>query len=255
MSVTVNGITHDADAIAREAQRYTGARDPQDAARRALAVRELLLQRAVALGLGRADEGADQGRAEALIAQLLDLEVSTPAPTEAECRRHYDTHPDQFTSGELIEARHILIAVTPGAPVALLRTQAEALLRELQADPAAFGQRAREASNCPSGQHGGNLGQFGRGQMVPEFDKALFAGTGTGVLPRLVQSRYGFHIVQIERRIAGRLQPFASVQATIARYLAARVQAQALQQYVRVLAARAAIDGVDLDPAPSPLLQ
>jgi peptidyl-prolyl cis-trans isomerase C len=255
MSVTVNGITHGEDAIAREAQQYADAQDPRDAARRALAVRELLLQRAFALGLGSGADRADAARTQALVAQLLDLEVRTPAPTEAECKRHYDSHPDRFTSGELVEARHILIAVTPGAPVALLRTQAETLLRELQADPARFAQRAREASNCPSGLHGGNLGQFGRGQMVPEFDRALFGGTETGVLPRLVQSRFGFHIVQVERRIAGVLQPFDAVRAGIARFLAARVQAHALQQYVRVLAGRAAIDGVDLDPAASPLVQ
>lgn len=91
--------------------------------------------------------------------------------------------------------------------------------------------------------------------MVPEFDKALFGTPATGVLPRLVQSRYGFHIVLIERRLPGRLLDFKLVHPQIAELLASRVQAQALMHYVRVLAGKADIDGVDLDAAVSPLLQ
>lgn len=255
MNLTVNGITHGADAIACEAQHFAQAKDPQDAARRSLAVRELLLQRGRELGLSHGSETGNRDQEDVLIAQVLDAEVATPTPTETECRRHYDTHPNQFTSGELVEARHILIAVTPGAPLALLRTQAESLLKDLLADPSLFSARAGEASNCPSGQHGGNLGQFGRGQMVPEFDKALFGTTSTGVLPQLVQTRYGFHIVLIERRLPGKRVDFELAREGIAAFLASRVQAQALAQYVRLLAAKAKIEGVDLAAAASPLLQ
>jgi peptidyl-prolyl cis-trans isomerase C len=255
MTLTVNGITHSTQAIAREAQYFAEAKDPEDAARRSLAVRELLLQRARELGLSHNREKEDREQEDALIALVLDAEVATPTPTEAECRRHYDTHPEQFTSGELVEARHILIAVTSGAPVALLRTQAESLLKELLAGPSQFADRAGEASNCPSGRHGGNLGQFGRGQMVPEFDKVLFGTTATGVLPQLVQTRYGFHIVLIERRLPGKRVDFELVRQGIAEFLSSRVQAQALTQYVRLLAGKATIEGVDLHAAASPLLQ
>jgi peptidyl-prolyl cis-trans isomerase C len=230
------------------------------AARRSLAVRELLLQRARELELtGNGDiekhNTAKRDAEDALIAQVLDAEVSTPIPTEAECRRHFDAHPEQFTSGELLEARHILFAVLPGTPVALLRARAEAMLVELKADPTLFAARAREFSNCPSGAHDGNLGQFDRGQMVPEFDKAMFGTSATGVLPQLVQTRYGFHIALIERRLPGRHLEFETVRQGIAAYLASRVQAQALMQYVRVLAGQAVIEGVNLDAAVSPLLQ
>lgn len=255
MSLTVNGITHGSEAIAREAQHFAQAQDPENAARRSLAVRELLLQRARELGLSRGGPEENREQEDSLIAQVLDVEVNTPTPTEAECRRHYDLHPEQFTSGELVEARHILIAVTPGAPIALLRAQADSLLRELQADPSLFAERAQQASNCPSGQHGGNLGQFGRGQMVPEFDKALFGATATGVLPQLVHTRYGFHIVLIERRLPGRRLDFELARAGISKFLSSRVQAHALAQYVRVLAGKADIEGVDLEASVSPLLQ
>lgn len=259
MILAVNGVTVPPEAIEREAQLHAKAKDPVAAARRSLAVRALLLQRARELGLadGPAAGGASPAREseDEIIGRVLDAEVRTPAPDEAECRRYFDTHPELFTSGELVEARHILFAVTPGTPVAALRERAEAMVAELVADPAQFAARAREFSNCPSGAQGGSLGQFDRGQMVPEFDKAVFGTTATGVLPMLVQTRYGFHIVLVERRVPGRRLDFDLVREHIAAYLSSRVQEQALMQYVRVLAGRADIEGVDLDAAASPLLQ
>lgn len=253
MILTINGVAIAPEAIEREAQYFSEAEQPSDAARRALAVRELMLQRARDLGM--AATGSDRESEVSLVERLLEAEVATPAPTDAECRRHYETHPEQYTAGELLEASHVLIAVTPGARVVLLRTRAESLLAELRANPALFAERARELSNCPSGQHGGNLGQFGRGQMVPEFDKAVFGTSATGVLPTLVQTRYGFHVVLIERRLPGRKLTFDQVRETIAASLTERVQARALAQYVRVLAAEADVEGIDLDAAASPLLQ
>jgi len=261
MDLRVNDTTLPPEAVTREAALHAGAADPEAAARRTLAIRELLLQRAGELGLlegGAAREDvafADREAEDAAIAQVLDAEVKTPAPTVEECRRYYETHPEKFASGDLVEARHILFAVTPGTPVMALRDRAERELAALKADPAPFAERAQALSNCPSGQHGGNLGQIGRGEMVPEFDRAVFGTTVTGVLPTLVASRYGFHIVAIERRIPGRTLPFEEVEASVAQFLAARVEERALRQYVEVLAGRATLEGVDLAAAPTPLVQ
>jgi peptidyl-prolyl cis-trans isomerase C len=259
--LAVNGTAVAPDAIAREMMLHPDAPDPAAAACRTLAIRELLLQRAGELGMlenglprervtfaGRSDE-------DAVIAELLDREVRTPMPTADECRRYYDAHPERFTSGELVEARHILFALTPGTPVLALRTRAEEALAELRAQPARFAERARELSNCPSGENGGSLGQFGRGEMVPEFDRALFDTTATGVLPVLAATRYGFHVVEVARRIAGRQLPFEAVSESVAQYLAAQVEAKALRQYVEVLAGRADITGADLAGAATPLVQ
>lgn len=260
-ALTVNGVAVSFEAIARERSLHDGAPDPEDAARRTLAVRELLLQRAGDLGLlenalPRAQVTfAGRDKEDEIIAQVLDAEVKTPRPSADECRRYYDTHPERFTSGDLVEARHILFAITPGTPVMALRERAEQVLAELKATPNEFAERARELSNCPSGQHGGNLGQFGRGEMVPEFDRAIFGTPATGVLPTLVATRYGFHIVAVERRIPGKQLPFDAAADRVAEYLAARVEARALKQYVEVLAGRATIVGADLEGAPTPLVQ
>ena len=90
---------------------------------------------------------------------------------------------------------------------------------------------------------------------MPEFEAALFEGNAAGVLPRLVNTRHGFHIVLVNRRIEGRQVPFELAAERIADYLSERVRKKALQQYIRLAAAAADIKGVDLLAASSPLLQ
>lgn len=239
MSVTVNGV-------AVEVARWPS---PEVAA-----VRELLRQRTVALGL-LAAETVDDDEIGAAIERLLSEEVSVPSPTEAECRRHYDAHLKEFQSGDLVYARHILFQVTPSVHVPEIRARAEHALSELLAAPDRFAALARELSNCPSGRQGGNLGQIGRGDTVPEFEQALFRLGATGILRHLVKTRYGFHIVAVDRCIPGETLPFEAVRERIAERLRESVEQRALQQYVSILAGQAQIAGVDLQGAETPLVQ
>lgn len=239
MTVSVNGIAVAVDgAISTEMA----------------AVRELLRQRAVAVGL-LDDEATDDEKVARAIEALLEREVATPAPTEAECRRHYEQHPEVYGSGDLVHARHILFQVTPRVNVAEIRTRAESALNELLREPDRFAAMAAELSNCPSGQHGGNLGQIGRGDMVPEFEKALFRLDAVGLLPELVKTRFGFHIVAVDRSIPGDVPPFEAVQAQVAEKLRNDVEERALRQYVSILASQAKIVGAHIEAATSPLVQ
>jgi peptidyl-prolyl cis-trans isomerase C len=214
----------------------------------AAAARELLRQRAVATGLVA-------NEADAAIERMLEREVRTPEATEAECRQYYGANAKLFVSGDLVAARHILFQLTPGAPVDALRAKAEQTLSELLKAPERFETLARECSNCPSAQHGGNLGQIQRGETVPEFERAVFDGTWTGISAQLVKTRYGFHIVAVDRRVPGHQVPFEAVRETIAERLRVQVEKRSLEQYVRVLAGQADVRGVDLGAAPTPLVQ
>jgi peptidyl-prolyl cis-trans isomerase C len=216
------------------------------------AVRELLRQRAVAIGLL---DGADEGAIEQAIEELLAREVLTPTPTEEECRRYYDAHLREFESGDLVYVRHILFQVTPSVGVPEIRARAEQTLNELLREPERFAAVAAEMSNCPSGQHGGNLGQIGRGDTVPEFEKAIFRLGATGLLRELVKTRHGFHIVAIDRRIPGERLPFDMVRDEIAERLRTLVEEKALRQYISVLAGKADIRGADLNGTEIPLVQ
>ncbi|MBI3042559.1 MAG: peptidylprolyl isomerase [Betaproteobacteria bacterium] len=250
--ISINGAAITEDAIEREREHHADAPSPRDAAACALAIRELLLQRARALGLGGAEDAASE---DAVIDALIEREVRTPQPAETECLRYYESHRRQFRSGDLVEASHILFAVTPNAPLAAIRAQAESTVKQIVSDPARFEALAAQFSNCPSGAQGGSLGQLGRGDTVPEFEAALFDGDATGVLPRLVNTRYGFHVVCVNRRIEGREVPFELARERIAEFLSESVRRKALQQYLRLLAAQADVSGIDLNAAGSPLLQ
>jgi peptidyl-prolyl cis-trans isomerase C len=239
MNLSVNGV----EIIA-------GEETPDELA----AVRELLRQRAVEVGL--LDRGASEGAAiEQALEVLLAREVVTPEPTEEECRRYYEGHPQEFQSGDLVHARHILFQVTQSVPVPEIRARAERTLNELLRDPERFAAVAAELSNCPSGQQGGNLGQIGRGDTVPEFERVLFRLGPAGLLPEVVRTRFGFHLVAVDRRIPGAKLPFGAVRDDIAKRLRAMVEEKALRQYVSVLAGRADIRGANLYAAATPLVQ
>jgi len=238
MNITVNDIAIDADEWPSQ---------------QLAAVRELLRQRAVVLGLLQADAG--DAAVTAGIEQLLEREVTTPSPTEEECRRYYDGHAEQFHSGDLVCARHILFQITPGCNVDLVRAEAEQTLAQLLAAPDDFEACALTLSNCPSGRQGGNLGQISRGATVPEFEQALFRLEPIGILRELVKTRHGFHIVAVDRRIPGATVPFEVVRDRVAEQLKAGVEEQALRQYVAILAGQAKVTGLNLQSATSPLVQ
>lgn len=249
--LSVNGAVIDAAAIAAESALHADEPDPDHAARRVLVVRELLAQRAVATGL--LANGVDLG--DETIDRLLDLECTTPVPSTEECQRYYAANAQKFRSPDLVFARHILFALTDKAAMTRVRARAEEAHRELAQHPDRFDMLARTLSNCPSGQVGGNLGQLTRGESVPEFEAAIFSGQHIGLLPGLVNTRYGFHIVYVERRIAGESLPFEAVQAAIERYLSEHVRHKSIQQYLTVLASNAELLGIALDVLPGPLLQ
>lgn len=261
--VAVNGRLIPRSEIEAEAQNHPAASPglALRAAARALAVRDLLLQEADRLGIEPRPALVDPGRREmpedAAIRQLLEQEVRVPEADEAACRRYFDNNRRRFTSPTLYEARHILLAAAPDDTEARKAAQdlAERLLAILADRPDRFGDLAAEWSACPSKDQGGNLGQVSNGQTVPEFEAAL-AGMAAGEIgARPISSRFGLHIIGLERRIDGAELPFETVRDRIAAYLEAASWSRAVSQYLSLLAGAATIEGVDLGAADSPLVQ
>lgn len=251
----INGIAIDDDTIRDECRHHADASDPLTAARQALAIRELLRQRAQDLHLIDTEQATAQALDDNALDALLAAELQTPSPTRDDCLHYYRHHAARFRRNDIVHASHILFAVTAQTPLALIRAKAEETLQQLHATPEAFEATARELSNCPSGGVGGSLGQLLRGDSVPEFEQAVFDVKSNGILPHLVNTRFGFHIVRVDRRIDGEAIPFDEVADDIARFLAERVRHKAMQQYVTVLASQAQLEGVDLGAANGPLVQ
>ena len=245
---------------------HAPGRRPDDASLRERAWAELLRQEAVRQGLlpaSPATEAPELTEADRrVIESMTDAAVTVPEPTEEECRRHYDGHPETFTVGQAVHLRHILFAVTPGVNVHALTVRAEQALLELsRKDVSAgrFAELAAELSNCPSGAQGGDLGWVGPDECAPELANELFhqkhSRWGMGVHPRLVHTRFGFHIVEVLGRRKGRVPPFESVRDRIAAQWVLQSRARGLNQYMRLLVAAARIEGLDLEGADSPLVQ
>lgn len=254
--IFVNGERIAEDDINREAQHHPGASPAESraAAARALVVRALLLQRARALGLepeARIDgEGRLETEEEALVRQTLDREAEIAAPGETECRRYYDTHQSEFTAPELFEASHILYEPRGEGPEAdaEARARAEAAIALLGETPNAFVDLARRESACPSSAQGGSLGQLRDGDLVAEIERALSALRAGEVAAAPVRTKFGWHVVRLDRRIEPRVVPFEAALPRIRERLGARAWASGAARYVARLARAARIEGLELEP-------
>ena len=257
--VTVNGVAIARDAIQREMQHHP-AQKPIAAwqqAARALVVRELLLQRARQLGLTPEPLSDAEGRREtddeAIMRALVEREVTVPEPDDETCRRYYARNHARFRSPDIYEASHILFAALPSdrEAYARARADAEAVLATLRDNPDSFATLAQAYSRCPSAAQGGNLGQITRGQTTPEFEQALLALAPGELCAEPVATRYGLHIIRLERKHEGRTLPYEAVAQRIANYLRDSVRQRAAAQYIARLVSAAQIEGIELAGAES----
>ncbi len=247
MPVIVNAYELSDAEMEQELPAHQQAADPMQRAMTALVLRRVLMDEAAQSGI----TGSEDEKIEALLAR----ELLVPVPSEAEIYRHYETHLHAFTVGELVEANHILFQVTEHLDLQKLRSKAEQVLALILDDPSQFSQLARAYSNCPSSEVGGSLGQLARGDTVKEFEKALFLAEENTVIPYLVETRFGLHIIQLGRKLAGRVLEFEQLSASIAEAMRAASYDRALRQYLKLIVGRAKISGIDLAGAENSLVQ
>ena len=224
---------------------------------------EWLRQGAQAAGLLAAGDlasgdGVLSEPASRAIETLLAQAIVIPEPSDDECRRHHAAHQATYSTGERVEARHILFAVTAGVDIVALRNRAETTLLDVRCHDGSedkFALAASTQSNCPSGAEGGHLGWLSVSDCAPEFAKEIFGHAEVGVLPRLVHSRFGFHVVEILAREPGVPQPFDAVRGAVVMALQQKAYVTALRHTLQQLAAAATIVGVDLETADTMLIQ
>ena len=251
-AIVVHGVEIPETLLAQEAQNHpslSGA-EARTAAGHALATKALLLRRAAELGLIPQAELDEDGREEtaeaALIRAVLAAEVDVAPPTEAECRRVYDAQRSRFHSLPLYEASHILIEPVSAAEpdVEVARLTAVGLANALARRTRTFPELAREHSDCPSAATGGSLGQLRPGDLVAEVEAALLQLEPGQIAAEPVRSRFGWHILKLERRIEGRDLPFEAVVERIRLHLESRAWGVAASRYVLALAEAAEARGV-----------
>ena len=156
------------------------------------------------------------------IQKLLESQTNgIAAPTPEEVRAKFDeiaaSSPQALETPEKATASHILVKVEPGASdeaKAAAREKIEAI-RKRALDGEDFAALARENSDCPSSARGGDLGSFGRGQMVKPFEDAAFSQE-IGVVGDVVETQFGFHVVKVTDRTEAAKKDFDDVKDELA---------------------------------------
>jgi peptidyl-prolyl cis-trans isomerase C len=164
---------------------------------------------------------------------------NTPKPdiAEAWARTAYKAKPERFKVGPEVHARHILIAGTD----ADAKAQAEKILADLKGG-ADFAKLAKEFSADKSNaDNGGDLGFFAQGRMVPEFDVVAFGLAKPGDLSGVVQTKFGYHIIQLQDRKEARVRSFDEVKDELMKDAVATIV-----QDARVAYAQKMQEGVDI---------
>lgn len=173
-------------------------------------------------------------RRDLLITQFVESTfLSKAVVPEADIRAFYDTNPDKFKRGETIKASHILIGVDGTASVEdkkKAREKAEKLKKEL-AGGADFASLAKGNSTCPSSQQGGDLGFFGKGQMVPSFEKAAFA-LKPSEISDVVETQFGYHIIKLAEKKPAVVAEYKDVKAKIEEFLKGQKVNEAIQKFL-----------------------
>jgi peptidyl-prolyl cis-trans isomerase C len=142
--------------------------------------------------------------------------------TDEEVKAYYDANPDEFTTTE-IRVSHILLDD---------EASAREVLEKVKADPDSFAALAKERSkDTATAPKGGDLGFFGRGRMVPEFEKAAFALEKPGDLSGVVKSPFGYHIIRLTEKKEGKERPFEQVKEEIRAKLLQERQRSAVEAH------------------------
>jgi peptidyl-prolyl cis-trans isomerase D len=135
--------------------------------------------------------------------------------SDDELRAYYDQHKDEYTLPERVKAQHILFKTQGKTPeeIAKIREKATGVLERAKKGED-FSALAKQFSEDSSASNGGDLGDFGRGQMVPEFEKAAFS-LGPGAISDLVTTQFGIHIIKVNSKQERRERPFEELKEAI----------------------------------------
>ena len=132
--------------------------------------------------------------------------VSGVTVSDAELKEYYESNKDKLTSAETVNASHILVDS---------EEKALEILSDIKTGKITFEDAAKKYSSCPSGQSGGSLGDFERGQMVPEFDTAVFEMAVGTITEAPVKTQFGYHLIKLNSKSEPGVLSFDAVKAEL----------------------------------------
>lgn len=162
-------------------------------------------------------------------------------PTEDEVTAFYEAHKSEYVEPHQVLCQHILVKGSNDAALDKIKEIRERIVN----DKADFAEEAKKHSDCPSGAQGGSLGWFGRGMMVPEFDKAAFE-MKKGEVSGVVTTEFGYHIIYKADEKGGGQQTIVDVHDQIKDLLRHEARGKAMDAYVAELREKATIEYKDV---------
>jgi len=166
-------------------------------------------------------EMRDYTRRDLIIANFIQSKLTAKiSVSEDESKKFYDQNVDKFKRAESVRASHILIGIDSKASAEekkKAREKAEQLRKQI-ADGAEFAAVAKANSTCPSSKMGGDLGYFGKGQMVKPFEDAAF-GMQVGEVSSVVETQFGYHIIKLLEKKNAETIPYAEVKSWIEKHI------------------------------------
>ena len=122
--------------------------------------------------------------------------------TDADTESYYNEHKDELIGEESVSASHILVDT---------EELALEILNKIEKGELSFADAAKEYSKCPSKENGGSLGEFGRGQMVPEFDTKVFEMSVGEITKEPVKTQFGYHLIKLDSKSEAREIPYLEI--------------------------------------------
>jgi len=238
--IRVNGVLLDERLFAEELQYHQAStfETALQKAGQALVVRQLLINEA---GAAATDDE------EAAIQKVIEENSIYTSPSEEDCSRYFENNTERFKTEVLLEVDHILLAA-PKDDIEErneAKEKSNAIIEQLKEDSSLFAALAEQHSICPSNKMGGSLGQIGKGQTVPEFEKQLVR-LPEGIADNAIESRYGFHVVRINRKVEGKQLEYRMVAEKIKHYLTQKASQLSIQAYIQALVEKANIEGINI---------
>ena len=132
--------------------------------------------------------------------------IANVTVSDKDAEEYYNNNKEQFVSGDSVNASHILVDS---------EEKALEILAKIKAGEISFEDAAKENSSCPSKANGGNLGDFEKGQMVPEFDAAVFAMEVGEITDAPVKTQFGYHLIKLNSKKASEAIEFAAIKDEI----------------------------------------
>ena len=145
---------------------------------------------------------------------------------DSDVESYYNEHLDKFVSGETVNASHILVDSEEAAL---------AIYGKIANGEISFEDAAKEHSSCPSKENGGSLGDFTRGQMVPEFDNAVFSMEIGEITKTPVKTQFGYHLIKLNSKQESTTAPLSEVKDTIKAHLENENQRKAYESKINQL--------------------